>query len=273
MFSRCLQLQRQLNLGRKTINMVRKQSNDATHLSVQPNSVQLMSETSKRPYEDEIKVPKGVIEGQKEDLMMPYEGKIKLLNGIIEDKHAEVERQKKDLMKQYEDKIKTLEGIIKDKKVDIERYRKDLDTRNNLLQHVQKLEIAKIQDNCLREMRYLHCRGVLEYIANSVSSVDREGVQPKLNRIAKSESFRSILKELCAELKISEVNVEQSRQKIYEWFCSYTHTGEGSNCLTINTSNTDYPTSIAVSYLAYLRELRIKHSYVIGEQVLKWPSL
>ncbi|RPB28932.1 hypothetical protein L211DRAFT_844972 [Terfezia boudieri ATCC MYA-4762] len=160
----------------------------------------------------------------------------------------------------YEDNIKLLKGVIEGQKACTQSYANPTVAEQD------------IQDKCLRESRILHCRGVLEYIANTGCTGDREGVQPKLNRIADRESFRSTLKELCAELKISEGTVEQSRQTIYEWFCKYAHTGEGFNCLTINTGNTDYPTSIAVSYLAYLRELKIKHSYVIGEKVLKWPS-
>jgi len=115
---------------------------------------------------------------------------------------------------------------------------------------------------------------LVEFIADSVKSANtREGVQPRLNRIAQRKSFQSIFKELCTELMVPEHQAEESRKKIYEWFCTYVHTGGGYNDLVVNTDGTGDPTSVAIALLAYFRESTIKHSYVIRGETLEWPAL
>lgn len=113
---------------------------------------------------------------------------------------------------------------------------------------------------------------LVEFIADRVKTENaHEGVQQRLNRIAQGKSFQSTFKGLCVELMIPESQAEQSRKEIYGWFCKYFHNGGGSDHLVVNTDGTDNPTSVAISFLTYLRESNIKHSYVVRGETLRWP--
>ena len=111
----------------------------------------------------------------------------------------------------------------------------------------------------------------VEYVASKIlAKGSHEGVQPKLDRIAQGHSFKKTFRNLCTEFVISEGQAEESRKEIYHWSCKYVHTGADN--LTIITDGKDNPTSIAVALMTYLRVGKIRHSYRIGSQTLKWPS-
>ncbi|RPB28931.1 hypothetical protein L211DRAFT_248346 [Terfezia boudieri ATCC MYA-4762] len=196
MFSRCIQLQR-LNPGSKTIDMMGKRRNVATHFSVPPISMKWVFESIKRPYDLKIKLLEGIIEEQKahierpkKDLLKPYEDKIKLLEGIIEDTKADIEEQK-DLMKPYEDKIKLLQGIIEDRRAELKQQRMSCDI-SETLHEVDQFEIADLKYKYLRDTGKLNPYHVLEFISNSIPSMGfNEKVQSKLDRITESGTFRA----------------------------------------------------------------------------------
>ncbi|KAF8439240.1 hypothetical protein BGX38DRAFT_880252 [Terfezia claveryi] len=273
MFSRQLQLQR-LNLGRKTIDMMRNQRNVFTHISVPPVSMECIFESLKRPYEFRIKLLEDMIGEQKADMerqKKSYKENIELLQDSIKDKKADLELQR-DLMKRHDDKMQLLEGIIKDRKANFNTHTVGSDIRHKL----DQFEIADLKYKYLRDTGKLNPYHVLEFISDSVRSQGfYEKVQSKLDRIKECETFKSALNELCAELMISESQAEQSRQDIFQWFWMHerAHPWEFFHLLRVNTDNSNFPACIAASLLAYLRWSNIKHSYVIRGELLDWPSI
>ena len=97
-----------------------------------------------------------------------------------------------------------------------------------------------------------------------------EGVQARLNRIAQRDSFQSIFKELCNEFMVPELQADESQKMIYSWFCKYAHKGVFET-LKVDTNSVDNPPSIAIPFLAYLREYGIPHLYVVRGRALPWP--